>query len=136
MMTMGGVISKGGRMEEKKESLIDKLMYALMKTLKYVVLVVAIALVVGFVLSLIFDFTLTTTYKVLGGVIIFGAVASQFGTGNMHRDYNYNMSKMSNDNGKFDGFSKNMSDSIVFTIIGGIGGILVFVIGTVIDRFM
>lgn len=133
-MAMVGGISKGGFME-KKELLKNKVLYALGKMLKYTVLVAIIGIIIGIAIKLIFDVNLSTTYKILGGIIIFGAVASQFGAGNMHRDYNYNMAKMSSNN-KFDSFSTNMDESILFAIIGGVGGILVFLAGILVERFL
>ncbi|SRR5690554_1221956 len=133
-MTMVGGISKGGFME-KKESILNKVLYALGKMLKYILIVATIGIILGFVIDLIFDVNLSTTYKILGGIIIFGAVASQFGAGNMHRDYNYNMSKMSS-NSKFDSFNTNMDESILFAIIGGLGGILVFLAGVLVESFL
>ena len=74
---------------EKKESILNKVLYALGKMLKYILIVATIGIILGFVIDLIFDVNLSTTYKILGGIIIFGAVASQFGAGNMHRAVSY-----------------------------------------------
>ena len=126
---------KGVNMD-REETFLSKLVYAINKVMKYSLLVTLIGLVIGFVISLFVDAHISTIYKILGGIIVFGAVASQFGTGNIHRDYTYNMAKSSNHaTGKFDNFNKNMDESLVFALIGGIGGILVFIVGYFSEGF-
>lgn len=106
------------------------LLYGLKKIAKMYLLALAIGVVISLLVIYFTDFQASNVLKIIGGVIVFIGFASQLGSNNINRDYNYNMARMTNQNFANHENRAGLADgSVAFMLIMALVGLTLFVVG-------
>lgn len=106
------------------------LLYGLKKIMKMYLITLAIGAVISLLAIYFTGFQPTNILKIIGGVIVFIGFASQLGSNNINRDYNYNMARMTNQNFADHENRAGLADgSVAFMLITALAGVTLFLVG-------
>lgn len=108
----------------------SNLVYGLKKIAKYYLIALAIGIVLSLLVIYFTEFQPQNILKVVGGVIVFVGFASQLGSNNINRDYNYNMARMTNQKfAEHENRTKLADGSVAFMLIMALAGVTLFLVG-------